>query len=135
MSARDGARYIGRFAPSPTGPLHFGSLIAALASYADAKASAGCWHLRIEDLDPPREQAGAASLILATLEDFGFEWDGEVVYQSWRDERYREALALGGTVGLPEIYQAAGARLVFDAETMGELVDLVEKRLTQLRAA
>jgi glutamyl-Q tRNA(Asp) synthetase len=84
--------YAGRFAPSPTGPLHFGSLIAALASYADAKASAGSWHLRIEDLDPPREQPGAAAQILATLEDFGFEWDGDDVYQSAREERYRGAL-------------------------------------------
>ncbi|UTW10904.1 tRNA glutamyl-Q(34) synthetase GluQRS [Marinobacterium rhizophilum] len=85
-------RYIGRFAPSPTGPLHFGSLLAALASYADARAHGGLWHLRIEDLDPPREQPGASALILSTLEAFGFDWDGEVIYQSQRGSLYRDAV-------------------------------------------
>ncbi len=84
--------YIGRFAPSPTGPLHFGSLLAALASYADARAQHGIWRVRIEDLDPPREQPGATQLILSTLEAFGFEWDGPVLYQSTRATRYRESL-------------------------------------------
>lgn len=85
-------RYTGRFAPSPTGPLHFGSLLAALASYADARAHQGHWLVRIEDLDPPREQPGATGLILSTLEAFGFEWDGPVLYQSERHALYREAL-------------------------------------------
>lgn len=84
--------YIGRFAPSPTGLLHIGSLLTAVASYADAKAHGGRWLLRMEDLDPPREMPGAADNILRTLEAFGFEWDGEVMYQSRRDAVYREIL-------------------------------------------
>lgn len=84
--------YIGRFAPSPTGLLHIGSLLTAVASYADAKAHGGRWLVRMEDLDPPREMAGAADDILRTLEAFGFEWDGEVAYQSRRHDLYREAL-------------------------------------------
>ncbi len=83
---------IGRFAPSPTGPLHFGSLIAALASYCEAKTQGGKWLVRMEDLDKPREVAGAADHILKTLETFGFEWDGEVIYQSHRNHLYQEAL-------------------------------------------
>ena len=82
----------GRFAPSPTGPLHFGSLIAALASYCEAKTQGGKWLVRMEDLDKPREVAGAADHILKTLETFGFEWDGEVIYQSHRNHLYQEAL-------------------------------------------
>ncbi len=83
---------IGRFAPSPTGPLHFGSLLAALASYLDMRACGGRWLLRIEDLDPPREQPGAADSILYTLDTFGLHWDGPVVYQSQRLDAYRAAL-------------------------------------------
>lgn len=84
--------YTGRFAPSPTGPLHFGSLIAAVGSYLEARVQQGRWRLRIDDLDPPREQPGAAAEILRTLDHFGFEWDGPVVYQSRRLEAYEEAL-------------------------------------------
>ncbi len=83
--------YIGRYAPSPTGPLHFGSLIAAVASYCDAKANAGKWLLRIEDLDKPREITGAVHTILRQLEAFGFEWDGAVIYQSQRNQYYADA--------------------------------------------
>lgn len=83
--------YIGRFAPSPTGSLHFGSLVAAVASYCDAKANQGKWLVRMEDLDKPREIAGAADTILGQLEAFGFTWDGEILYQSQRSAIYTEA--------------------------------------------
>lgn len=81
--------YIGRFAPSPTGPLHFGSLVTAVASYLDAKANDGKWLIRMEDLDRPRVEPGAANNILTTLEKFGFEWDDEIIYQSQRDDIYQ----------------------------------------------
>jgi glutamyl-Q tRNA(Asp) synthetase len=87
------AAYIGRFAPSPTGPLHFGSLIAALASYLDARAHRGRWLLRIEDIDPIREQAGASGAIIDALANHGLHWDGEILFQSRRTARYREVLA------------------------------------------
>ena len=83
---------VGRFAPSPTGPLHFGTLVAALGSYLLATHCGGRWLLRIEDLDPPRVVDGAADEMLRLLEQLGFEWDGEVVYQSCRSERYRQIL-------------------------------------------
>ena len=75
-------RYRGRFAPSPTGLLHFGSLVAAAGSYLDARHQQGEWLLRIEDLDPPREIAGASDSVIRTLEQLGMTWDGPISYQS-----------------------------------------------------
>ncbi len=82
----------GRFAPSPTGHLHFGSLVAAVAGYLDARSQNGRWLVRIEDIDAPRLVPGSADSILLTLERFGFEWDGPVLYQSTRLDAYRQAL-------------------------------------------
>jgi glutamyl-Q tRNA(Asp) synthetase len=91
--------YLGRFAPSPTGPLHFGSLVAALGSWLDARAARGRWLMRIEDLDRPREAPGAAQAILCALEACGLDWDGEVVFQSRRSELYRAALERLNSLG------------------------------------
>lgn len=92
--------YRGRFAPSPTGPLHFGSLIAAVASFADARAAGGSWLVRMEDLDRPREVPGSARQILDTLAAFGLHWDGDVLYQSARVTAYEEALRRLGELDL-----------------------------------
>jgi glutamyl-Q tRNA(Asp) synthetase len=85
-------QYVGRFAPSPSGDLHFGSLVAALGSYLQAHANQGQWLVRIEDIDPPREVAGSAARILNALECYGLFWDGEILYQSSRYEAYRHIL-------------------------------------------
>lgn len=92
MSKPASPAYIGRFAPTPSGYLHFGSLVAALASYLDARAVGGRWLLRMEDLDPPREMPGAQDAILRSLETYGFEWDGPLVRQSQRHDAYAEVL-------------------------------------------
>ena len=84
--------YRGRFAPSPTGPLHFGSLVAAVGSYLETHWNRGKWLVRMEDLDRPREVRGASAAILRMLEAYGFEWDGQVVFQSRRDAAYGAAL-------------------------------------------
>lgn len=89
----NGSRYVGRFAPSPSGPLHQGSLIAALASYLDARSRRGLWLIRIEDIDPPREVSGAARQILCSLRRHGLNWDGEPVWQSHNHRAYHGALA------------------------------------------
>ncbi len=85
--------YRGRFAPSPTGPLHLGSLLAALASFLHARSTGGAWLLRIEDIDPPREQPGATAAILHSLAQHGLRWDGDILWQSERNAAYDAALA------------------------------------------
>ena len=100
--------YRGRFAPSPTGPLHFGSLVAALGSYLDARTQGGEWLVRMEDIDTPRNVPGAADDILRTLEVFGFEWDGEVLYQSDRHAAYGEVLE--GLRAAGKVYGCACSR-------------------------
>ena len=92
VPTRETARYVGRFAPSPTGPLHFGSLVAAVASYLQARTHQGRWLLRIEDIDPPREQAGASETIVRALQHYGFEWDGEIILQSASAAAHDQAL-------------------------------------------
>ena len=94
------SHYIGRFAPSPSGKLHFGSLIAALGSYLQARARQGQWLVRIEDIDPPREVPGAAETILRQLEQYGLHWVGDVLWQSQRHDAYRERLAWLAEQGL-----------------------------------
>lgn len=91
---------IGRFAPSPTGPLHFGSLVAAVASYCDAKSRGGQWLLRIEDVDTTRRVEGASEQIIQTLQRYGFIWDSEIIYQSQRTDLYQQALNLLRDQGL-----------------------------------
>ena len=107
----------GRFAPSPTGPLHFGSLVAAVGSYLDARSQGGEWLVRIDDLDQPRMVAGMADDILHTLEAFGLGWDGEVVYQSRRDDLYRAALAQLEKSGV--VYGCACSRKEIADSTIG----------------
>jgi glutamyl-Q tRNA(Asp) synthetase len=99
---------VGRFAPSPTGPLHFGSLVAALASYCDARARGGRWLVRIEDVDQPRSRASAERAILRTLSRYGFRWDGDVVRQSERTAHYVHALEQLREAGL--VYACACTR-------------------------
>ena len=86
--------YRGRFAPSPTGPLHFGSLVAALGSFLDARHNGGEWLVRMEDLDPPREVPGAADEILYSLDALGLHWDADVLFQSKRTEIYEQVLEM-----------------------------------------
>jgi glutamyl-Q tRNA(Asp) synthetase len=120
---QDQSGYRGRFAPSPTGPLHFGSLVAAMASYADARAARGQWLLRIEDVDEPRTRAGAADAILAALERLGFEWDGEVWRQSARRDAYDAALAQLAAQGL--VYRCACTRRELATAMLGPIGERV----------
>lgn len=92
--------YISRFAPSPSGPLHFGSLLAAVAGWLDARAAGGRWLLRIEDIDPPRELPAAKTWILDALRVHGLHWDGDVLLQSDRDPAYQQALQTLADAGM-----------------------------------
>jgi glutamyl-Q tRNA(Asp) synthetase len=107
----------GRFAPSPTGPLHFGSLIAALASYCDARAQGGEWLLRIEDVDAPRSRRGAEDAILRTLTRYGFAWDGPVLRQSARTAAYEAALAT--LIECGQAYSCACTRRELEVSPLG----------------
>lgn len=115
--------YRGRFAPSPTGPLHFGSLVAAMASYADARAARGQWLLRIEDVDEPRTRAGATAGILGALERLGFEWDGAVWRQSERRDAYQAALAQLVAQGI--VYPCACTRRELATAPLGRIGERV----------
>jgi glutamyl-Q tRNA(Asp) synthetase len=110
-------RYRGRFAPSPTGPLHFGSLVAALASYCDARAAGGEWLVRIEDVDEPRSRQGAETAILDALARYGLAWDGPVVRQSERSAEYARALAQLAAAGL--VYPCACTRRELETAPLG----------------
>jgi glutamyl-Q tRNA(Asp) synthetase len=100
MRSRQAPEIVGRFAPSPTGPLHFGSLVAAVGSYLESKSRGGLWLLRIDDLDKERCSQEAADSILRTLEAYGLPWDGEVMYQGMRGEAYVHALKVLAKLGL-----------------------------------
>ena len=100
--------YVGRFAPSPSGPLHAGSAAAALASYLDARAHGGIWRVRMEDLDAPRNVPGADKVILNQLATLGMHWDGEVLYQSQRLSAYQDAF--GRLLSLKVVYPCGCTR-------------------------
>lgn len=102
---------IGRFAPSPTGPLHFGSLLAALASYLDARTRGGQWLVRMENIDPPREMPGASGIILRQLEQHGLQWDGEVLYQCTRMAAYEGVIEQLLASGLAYCCQCSRQRI------------------------
>ena len=117
------APYCGRFAPSPTGPLHFGSLVAAMASYADARAAGGQWIVRIEDVDLPRARTGAGDAMLRTLEQLGFEWDDPVWWQSPRGAVYEAALDALRAVGL--VYPCVCTRRELASNPVGRIGERV----------
>jgi glutamyl-Q tRNA(Asp) synthetase len=133
--------YVGRFAPSPTGPLHLGSLVAAMASYLDAKTSsahASKWLVRIEDVDTPRTVPGAADQILHALDTFGFEWDGLVLYQSARTEIYEEAIQQIEQKHLGALFKCVCSRTeqtgdVYDGKCRANAIDKEFKAATSIR--
>jgi len=112
--------YRGRFAPTPSGPLHFGSMVAAVGSYLDAKSHGGTWALRIDDLDPPRVASGSVDAILRCLENFQMNWDGEILFQSARTDAYRSALDQLRARGL--VYPCACSRKEIGDAGSGGLV-------------
>lgn len=119
MSSHSQTRMVrGRFAPTPSGPLHFGSLVAALASCLDARSRGGEWLLRIDDLDRDREAAGARETILSDLEALGFTWDGPVYTQHAREARYREAV--DGLLAENKAFPCACSRREINAQTEDE---------------
>ncbi|MBL4631993.1 MAG: tRNA glutamyl-Q(34) synthetase GluQRS [Paraglaciecola sp.] len=120
--------YIGRFAPSPTGHLHFGSLVTALGSYLQAKSQDGQWLLRIEDLDPPREVVGASDSIMRCLEAHHLFWDGDVVYQSNRSDLYNEKIQYLTTQGLT--YQCQCTRAQLACLTFAQLCDCAKQNIS-----
>ncbi|TNF94301.1 MAG: tRNA glutamyl-Q(34) synthetase GluQRS, partial [Gammaproteobacteria bacterium] len=110
--------YKGRFAPTPSGPVHLGTLLAAVGSYLRARSQKGEWHLRIDDIDKPRVTPGAADSILKTLEHYGLHWDGPVVYQSQQIESYETALMTLNKKGL--VYHCGCSRSeIADVAKMG----------------
>jgi len=111
--------YIGRFAPSPTGPLHFGSLLAAVASFLEARKHGGQWLVRVEDIDPPRAQSGAIEEILAALERYGFEWDGPISYQSASRTAHEHAIEMLFAAG--KAYRCGCSRSDLAAAVRGTL--------------
>jgi glutamyl-Q tRNA(Asp) synthetase len=115
--------YRGRFAPSPSGPLHFGSLLTALGSYLDAKSQGGEWWLRIDDLDPPRVAPGATDAILHALEAYGLEWDGAVQYQHHRGEAYSAAFLALQASGV--VYPCACTRREIADSSMGQANSMI----------
>jgi glutamyl-Q tRNA(Asp) synthetase len=133
--------YVGRFAPSPTGPLHMGSLVAAMASYLDAKTSAAHaskWLVRIEDVDTPRTVPGAADQILHALDTFGFEWDGPVLYQNARTEIYEEAIRQIEQKHLGALFKCVCSRTeqtgdVYDGKCRANSIDKEFKAATSIR--
>jgi glutamyl-Q tRNA(Asp) synthetase len=122
-SAAPAARYRGRFAPSPTGPLHFGSLIAAVASYCDARAARGEWLVRIEDVDIPRSRGGAERVILSTLARYGFVCDGRIERQGERTALYDAALAT--LIAAGAVYACACTRRELDSAPISPIGERV----------
>ena len=131
--ATSSAGYVGRFAPSPSGPLHFGSLVTALGSFLQAKSQGGRWLLRIEDIDPPREVAGASDSIMRCLEAHHLFWDGEVVYQSNRSELYNEKIQTLSEQGFSYFCQCSRAQLA--SLKFAEFCDCCQKNLSSENSA
>ena len=117
----DNTAYTGRFAPTPSGPLHFGSLVTAVGSYLDARSQQGRWLLRMEDVDTPRVQTGSADDILSTLEAFDLHWDGPVLYQSQRFEAYEAILQQLTEQGLLYACRCSRRQLIEEKVRQGPL--------------